>query len=106
MRDEMSFYGAVVVDLLGVGLLVFRCAEPSILEKNSLVVKKRQMKLRDLCFGIGCTGWIQSNKAAASLHPTYSIPHTHTNTRTTTLGSHLRWARFGPEPCPQAAPVP
>ncbi len=51
-----------------------------------------------------CTEWINSNKPPALLHPTSSVPHT--NTRTTTLGSHLRWARSGQGPCLQAAPVP
>lgn len=52
--DEI-FLWAVVVDLLGVGLLlyggisIFRLPEPSILEENSSVGKRRQVKLRDVC---------------------------------------------------------
>lgn len=94
------------------GISIFRRTKPSILKKNNSVGKKRQVKQRDremcehVCFGIKCAGWIWSNKAPALLHPTFPVPHTYTNTRTTTLSSHLHLARFGPGPCLQAAPVP
>lgn len=113
--DEI-FLWAVVADLLGAGLLLYRGSAFSGIQKPPSQRKGKNQHSRGektgerceyMCVCVCCVEKrIQSSENAALLHPVFSVPHTHTSVHTTTLGSGLCWARFGPGPCLQAASVP
>lgn len=102
--DEM-FLWAVVNDLLGAGWLLYawgRHFKTCRAQKNISVVKRRQVKSRNVC--TLCSGWIWSHEVPALsclLCCSYSCKHTYNNSwYSLTLGLIWTWAMPSGSPSP------